>query len=104
MNFGLRYFLKFFFAHSEMGRSSRGSISSAHNSSIDESSQEEHKSTKFQRTLLMSGMIKKPGTVIGTQNSPEKTVLEKTVLEKNSPRKNIPRKTVLGKQSSKEQY
>ena len=77
-----------------MGRSSRGSISSAHNSSIDESSQEEHKSTKFQRTLLMSGMIKKPGAFIGSLSSPRKTVLEKPVPEKPVPEKSVPEKSV----------
>merc|ERR1712131_476560 len=53
----------------EMTRSSRGSISSAHNSSIDESTQEESKSSKLHRTLLISGIIKKPEQLRGTNLS-----------------------------------
>lgn len=46
-----------------MVRSSRGSAQN--NSSLDESTQEESKSSKLYRTLLISGIIKKPGLNIG---------------------------------------
>ena len=45
-----------------MVRSSRGSTQ---NTSHDESTQEESKSSKLYRTLLISGIIKKPGLNIG---------------------------------------